>query len=742
MERAATASLRAQSLVALATTQAQVIMTLVTPLLFATKASLLLAQECKHKATAYLDPTTAPPPECQQTAEDGTILEKHANEVHVQRRPDGGVVVRSQVHDTATLAPSSATVVFSPDHAGPAALPTVVQLGEVAETIEQVQFKGGGDAVYLNAKGDTVQVLFSTGKVIVVTLASGDIVQAVPVAPSSSPTQTAAPPVRLLPSGLVAQWCQTTVDNDTGSHVFQNICRFGFESSPASESELSRLKGCTFAKQPPQHQSPRESATPSSILEHAPADEILKSHWTEDRLVCCFRDGTVCERRKDGRVVCMEQLDEAVQAAVEGENRIMGKGTASAATTTTNNNNTNTNTNTKKDQKDQAATMHVRDIDFSGGNKTLLVQQLQAQQHVLAQAKKEAVRVLIQCCTTSSAAYRTWQQASVASAMALLVRQRALEVVSLPLPESAAEAATKGIMMQETSSEKSPAILMVQLKNGTQYQRAVDATGTEKVLNCALSNSEEIVVEHSCLMGAVFQQPSPIDLDPRMAEQTVVVLKEVEESEGSGAQVVFRCEDSSHPGVLTHAVVALASGEEIQLKYSQGGGGGGGGSPVVDNVVEVVHVVGGGDEAPTVQFMALTTPMRVVVAFSASTEATPVLHVQMTRLGEGEDGGYEDVEDGDERAAGLIFFKGGVKHSLTSDDAFTIETEHPGSNSSAVQLTSEGHLIVVKEDGSQWRFTGKELHAMTLSSSSGGRSPRAKIEAAQQMDAELNRASC
>ena len=58
-----------------------------------------------------------------------------------------------------------------------------------------------------------------------------------------------------------------------------------------------------------------------------------------------------------------------------------------------------------------------------------------------------------------------------------------------------------------------------------------------------------------------------------------------------------------------------------------------------------------------------------------------------------------------------------------------------GGASSAFHLGPDGHLLVVKQNGSQWRFTGTKLHAMHHIRVN---SPRGKLQAAKEMDKKLH----
>jgi hypothetical protein len=87
---------------------------------------------------------------------------------------------------------------------------------------------------------------------------------------------------------------------------------------------------------------------------------------------------------------------------------------------------------------------------------------------------------------------------------------------------------------------------------------------------------------------------------------------------------------------------------------------------------------------------------------------------------------------------GLVIMRDGKsKRRIGNDGSFTVEhTKEIGRPSSALQLGIDGQLLLVQETGPQWRFTGKELHAMQQLTIN---SPRAKLQAAKRMDAKLNK---
>ena len=610
--------------------------------------TIAVAEDAKSKAGQLGEPNI------KQTTDDGTILEQHDN-AQLQRSPDGKTIVRfTNLLPAATGISIQAVVVIPSDTT---VEPTFVQVGEVGNV--QVQFLPDGlNVACFQKSGQTLQILLDTGTLIV-KMSNGDVCQFLPVSASSSAlssstssstsTSTSTP----LASALLASEVVTKFQN--GETSYTTVLRF-------QGTENIGLKGCTFGEQ---------KSDNSAILHFPPdTDEIDKAHWTEDRLVVIFQDGTICERRKDGRVVVVEKLDDALQAAMSG----------------TSSDSTNNSTNNKNNTIDL--------INFNSGNKVSMVKTLKGLLLDMMSKKKAMEENLLTAHAAYKAASVIWDSADASRQIAEFARPQCLEIASRPMPTDAKELAMEGTIMQEENQDGIKTV-MVQLKSGTQRQIRFETTAGVRTttVSVALSDQEEIVVAHPDLKGCLFSLREQMD-ENNTTTQSIIMLKV---GPHCGTQVVHNMKNETveHVGIVR-------DGRQIQFKYNAKG------------EVEVVCVKG--DES-SVQISVLTRPKRIAVVYDTG------------------DLRLVQVNDKSPNIGLLVMRDGRVKHSLSSDGAFTIETAREDGASSALQLGPDGHLLIVKEDGSQWRWTGTELHAMATASIN---SPRAKLAAARKMDAQLN----
>jgi hypothetical protein len=256
--------------------------------------------------------------------------------------------------------------------------------------------------------------------------------------------------------------------------------------------------------------------------------------------------------------------------------------------------------------------------------------------------------------------------------------------------------------MQEEVGDDGMKTIMIKYKNGTQKQVQETSDGV-KTFNVALSDQEEVCVANPGLVGSVFQQT----VDKEETEGTTKTMFVLKAGGFDGTQVMFM----SKGGVLEHVVVVGAK-MVVQFTCKKNDANG---------AVEMVSLVDAANKL-TVQIMVLTQPMKIRVIYDAG----EVKVVQMSQ------------EQNEAQLEGLVVMRNGTtKSKLEQNGTFTVEQSAEGCASSVLQMSVDGHLLIIKSDGSQWRFTGTELHAMQQVT--GVLSPRAKLQAAKTIDAKLNK---
>ena len=665
MEKATAASKRAQTLISQA--KASSLPASAFNIIKLLLQTFLVAEEARSQALPFSKPETSPEPQVKQTSEDGTVLEQH-EKVQIQRTKDGQMHLMFK-----DILNNQAVVVYPSDLLSQ---PIMVQVGESGKE-EQIQFMPPNhiDAACFQQSGEVLQVLLSAGGVLVVKI-NGDVVQIVPPDMSAQENKPTTPTTPTTPSQAI----QLFLDAATTETPYMVVLRFESEAS-------GDLKGCTF--------KPEQINDTSILLEHQPNDIIEKSHWTKERLICVFRDGTMCERRADGRVLVVEKLDDAIQSAMTGMN-VSNETTQSR----------NGTVSTLATSFSSSSSSSVDDIDFSNnGNKTELVKTLKGKQLGMAQTKVEMTTKLKSAYEAYEAAATILNSANEAKKIADVARKRCLQLANVPVPTNAEELAKEGTLMQEETGEDGIKTIMVILKNGTQRQIQDNKDGKTKTINVAMSDVEEVVVKYpESLTGCLFQQTVPIVIETgeENQSQTIIMFKT---GAYAGTQVMHQTKNN----VLEHIAV-VRDGRQIQFK-------------VKDGAVEVVSIVGK-ENGVTVQMMMLTVPKRIAVIY----ETGLVRLCQIT----------DPIETTEKKKPfGLVVLReGGSKCTVGKDGTFTVEQTKESGASSVLQLGIDGHLLIIKADGSQWRFTGNELHAMQQVSIN---SPRGKLQAAKLMDAELNK---
>ena len=619
--------------------------------------------------------STLQTPQIQQTADDGTVLEQH-EEAQVQRTSDGKTVARF-----ASLLPAASdgsggsgggvqVVVVVP--ADPKKTPTLVQVGEVGKE-EQVQFEpNGGDVALFRLSGETVQIPSNGGGGLVVKMVEGDVVQVLPSAASiakmnanTANTETA--------SNAVARFLDAST-SDSYSFVLH------FQSDGSGD-----LKGCIFGE---------KKLEGSALLQFPADDEVDKAcYWNGDeRLVVVFRDGAMCERSHDGRVVVAEKLDAVLQAAMSSVN-------LSGASAVTNGSSSNDSSDSSSSPPSSSSgSTAVDDIDFDNGNKVEIVQSLKRKQLEMTTQKHETESKIKAAHEAYTAASILWTSASAAKSIADLARFKCMEIATHTLEE-------EGTVSQEQVEKDGSKIIIAQLKSGTQRQIQLSADGTKKTINVAMSNQEQVVEDNPEIQGCMFQQIETSDVDNiALPMQTIVMLKS---GPHSGTQVCHTLKNG-----VTESVIVARDGRRVHFKVKR--------QDKEGEPAEVVEGVTVENENSAVQISVLTEPRRIAVVYDNG-------DVKFVQINHGK------------KNVGLVVMRssGGVKKSLSSNGAFTVETaaRDGGVASSAFQLGPDGHLLVVRQDGSQWRFTGTELHAMQHVRVN---SPRGKLQAAKEMDTALN----
>ena len=140
-----------------------------------------------------------------------------------------------------------------------------------------------GDVAIMSQKGDALQILMSEGGVLACKLLDDNVIQVSPKTPESKSASS--------------ENIEAAISNYlSGPHdLFHVACRF-------NSSEPEELKGCTFSVPDNKQAGTGQSL---GLLHHAETSELAQSHWSEDRIVCIFRDGLVCERSPTGQVVIM-----------------------------------------------------------------------------------------------------------------------------------------------------------------------------------------------------------------------------------------------------------------------------------------------------------------------------------------------------------------------------------------------------------------------------------------------------
>jgi len=490
--------------------------------------------------------------------------------------------------------------------------------------------------------------------------------------------------VQVLPSAAsIAEMNANTANTETASNA---VARFLDASTSDSYSFVLHfqsdgsgdLKGCIFGE---------KKLEGSALLQFPADDEVDKAcYWNGDeRLVVVFRDGTTCERSQDGRVVVAEKLDAALQAAMSSVN-------LSGASAVTNGSSSN------DPPSSPSGSTAVDDIDFDNGNKVEIVQSLKRKQLEMTTQKHDTESKIKAAHEAYAAASILWASASAAKSIADLVRFKCMEIATHTLEE-------EETVSQEQVEKDGTKIIIAQLKSGTQRQIQLSADGTKKTINVAMSNQEQVVEDNPEIQGCMFQQIETSDVDNiALTMQTIVMLKS---GPHSGTQVCHTLKNG-----VTESVIVARDGRRVQFKVKR--------QDKEGEPAEVVEGVTVENENSAVQISVMTEPRRIAVMYDDG----DVKFVQINH-------GSPNV--------GLVVMRssGGVKKSLSSNGAFTVETaaRDGGVASSAFQLGPDGHLLVVRQDGSQWRFTGTELHAMQHVRVN---SPRGKLQAAKEMDTALN----
>ena len=646
----------------------------------------------QRTASALLAPAGAPPyiPEhserrgadgevillSTEIGADGTVLERHEGGLQVQRRPDGVRVVvfaDGTVGQFPASAASENAVVQIPGE-DPAVDPVVCQF---------IAGKNKGDVAVMSRGGDALQILTSEGGVLACKLPDGNTIQVSPDA-----AKMPAPP----PEDAVAA-LDSYLARPEAFHV---ACRFS--SSSASELEEG-LKGCSFSV-PSVADGERAVGKAQSLglLHHAESSELAQSHWSEDRLVCVFRDGLVCERRPSGQVLIMQSLDDEVREVVtQAANASSSSSSSSSASSAS--------------ASSSPASDTIDDLQFDNKDRVDLVKRLKEKQLYMEDAKAKASAILASAQAAYDDATALRGTADRLRALGDAMRKSALPLACGPLPD-AQKAATDGLLRQESTQDGSTTTV-IQYKDGTRVQRQVlgSAAGSEEgdeiATSVMLVETSGPAVAHAELKDAVYQQRSSVDDVSSEPTRSVVMLSD-------GTKIVHQKGTEDAPALQVAVVMALPEGrrEPPRVQYR---------IQAETGQVELLTVVTGAPGVPAVQIMAQNVPERAVCIYA---DHETLEHVQISK-------------NANNVMAGVVGMKSGSSHRLGPDGSFTIQIPATGSAvSEAIQLTTDGMLIVAKSDGTQWRWTGNELLSMQMAA--GNNSPRARLQQAKKTDAALN----
>ena len=641
------------------------------------KADIECAFHSRAKAEALF--SDAPTPAKSQKGEDGTLFELYDGGVQMQRKPDGArVVVFSDEKQSKNIAghfPKSES-----DNVR-------IQVGTEEDKVV-CQFVAGttGDLAVMSKSGDALQVLMSEGGVLACKLCNDNMVQASLMKAASSNIKDKSENAAL---DVIQNFLLKPED-------FQTVLRFG----KSNESILEELRGCTFSIPSDEHGK--------GVLHHTESSEVAQSHWSDERVVCVFRNGLICERRASGEVLVMQSLDTEVQDAIISAANSKSKG--------------DTTGNTEKSEANLTRQCQIlEDIDFNSQDRVELAKKLKEKQLFMMNSKQTAVDTLTSAQVFCNDALTLRAQADKLRHLGGLVREYAKPLGDAPLLD-AQQAVKQGLIRQESTDTDGTITTVLQMSDGTRIQRQrfakpnsanwEEGQTCETATSVMLVPSSKPVTDCPDLENAIYQQRTFANADKIQESRSIVVLS-------NNSKIVQQVGDGDDTNVIQISVVmndkidptsSANDSEPSRVQYRIAAESGD---------IDVLTVIMGKD-APVVQIMPKSVPERLVCVYE---NHDSLQHVQ--------------ISDKTAAAAGVIMLKNGCSHQLSQDGSFTIQISAGKQNatSEAMQLTPDDSLIVAKSDGTQWKWTGTELLSLQLPS---GNSPRAKLHNARSTDAMIN----